>query len=209
MRFNLNYLASPLLLGTLVLSCSGYSIGQSTDDPVYVHPNQEVKVTGLPQMAATSASGDDVLAATVATVLMDPAVCCGADSALRDRVATSARMPLKQLGERVRGKHVLSDGTAITIEDRFWSGSVVRAEDIIAALLSNRPLLMDWKGHLYVLYGVTFDLNKHQSGPEERVVRRFLLVDSTKTGSAREIVWDRQKESLKDVDGVLELVVKK
>jgi hypothetical protein len=133
-----------------------------------VHPNQEVKVVALPSAVATSTSESAVLAASIATALMEPDVCCGRNSALEDRIPSARGLSLKELGERLRGKHYLDDGLPILIADQYWSGASVKAEDIISSLMTQHPLLMDWNGRLYVLYGAVFDEYIYFSGPTAR-----------------------------------------
>jgi hypothetical protein len=73
--------------------------------------------------------------------------------------------------------------------------------------MQKRALLMDWDGHIYALYGAVFDLNKHSSGMEERVIRSFLLLDTRYSDSRRFVKFDRQKDSWQKVQGFLELKV--
>jgi len=153
MQFKLHLPASTLLL--LVFSCSVNANGQSEGERYVFHANQELRVAPLPTVVADSTSESAVLAASVATAVMERDVCCGRNSALEDQVGT--KLSLRALGERLRGKHYLDNGSPILVADQYWSGASVNAENIIGSLMAQRPLLMDWNGHLYVLYGAVFD----------------------------------------------------
>lgn len=177
-------------------------------DSVYTTPNQQVQAP-VGSAVAESSGDSDVLAASVASVFGDKSICCGKGSALEDAVASADAGSLRKVGEKLSGKHYLPNGSAITIVDDYWSGSSVRAEDILASLMAQHPLIIDWDGHLYVLYGAVFDLNKHQSGMEERVIRSLLLVDTRYSGAKRYVTFDRQKDDFGKVDGVLSLSVRR
>ena len=178
----------------------------NTSDAISTIPNQRVTVD-VASYVATPDDPLDALQTTVATVLRDPTICCGKGSSLYARLSAADAASLPRVGERLRGKHSFPYGSAFTIEDHYWPRESVRAEDIIASLMQKRPLLMDWDGHIYALYGAVFDLNKHSSGIEERVVRSFLLLDTRYSDGRRFVKFDRQKDSWQKVRGFLEFKI--
>ena len=175
----------------------------NTSETISTIPNQRVTVE-VPSYVANAADPLDVLQYTVATVLRDPTICCGKGSALYARLSPMDAGSLPRVAERLRGKHTLPGGSLVVIEDRYWPRESIRAEDIIASLMLKRALLLDWDGHIYALYGAVFDLNKHSSGMEERVVRSFLLLDTRYSDGRRFVKFDRQKDSWQKVRGLLE-----
>jgi hypothetical protein len=174
---------------------------------VLVHPNQEVRVESLPTIVAESRDRSDVMVADVAMAVMDPAVCCGRKSALEDEPALSNGASLKEVGEKLRGKHYLDSGETIVVSDSYWPAASVNAESIVRSLAQQHPLLMDWDGHLYVIYGADFDEYSYSSGGFGDVIKKLLLVDARYSGKRRYVTFDRQTDDWGKVTGLLALTV--
>jgi len=202
-QFKLRLAASTLLL--ILISCGVNANGQSEGDTYVFHPNQEVRVASLPSTVADSTSDFAVLTASVAIAVMAPDVCCGRNSALEDQMVSG--LSLRELGERLRGKHYLNSGSPILVADQYWSGASVNAEKIVGTLMAHHPLLMDWDGHLYVLYGAVFDEYKYSSGANVHVIHKLLLVDTRFSDSRRHIFFDRQTDDWGKVAGLLSLAI--
>jgi hypothetical protein len=66
--------ASTLLLG-LIMACNKNAYGQP-DGAFVVHPDQELEVASMPSITASSSGAHAVLIASLATVIMQPDVCC-------------------------------------------------------------------------------------------------------------------------------------
>jgi len=203
-------LKSRLPLAVVLLVVLGVNAHGQLDQgqsPYVFHPNQEVRVASLPSVLADSTSDADVLAASVATAVMDRAICCDRNSALVDQLASITKFSLKELGEKVRGKQYLGSGSSIVVSDQYWSGSSVNAEAIVGSLLTQHPLLMVWSGHLYVVYGAVFDDYLYDSGANIRVIRKLLLIDTRFSDKRRYITFDRQTDDWNKVTGLLVLVI--
>lgn len=204
MRFRLRLPAATLLL--VLVSCLN-AVSQSEGDTYVFHPNLEVQIASLPSTVAASKGQSAVIVASVATVVMDPEVCCGRNSALEDEAASVNTLSLKELGEKVRGKHYLNSGASILVADQYWPGASVNAEVIVGSLTAQRPLLMDWGGHLYVLYGAVFDEYKYNSGVTMHNIRKLLLVDTRYADDRRYLAFDRQTDDWGKVAGLLTLTI--
>jgi hypothetical protein len=81
----------------------------------YYYPNQEVRISDLPSVTAKSRHAADVLVASAETVFRDKEVCCGKNSALEDRIQMTDPKSLTDIGDKLRGRQLLSDGA------RSWS----------------------------------------------------------------------------------------
>ena len=127
-------------------------------------------MASLPTITASSSGDHAMLVASLATVIMQSDVCCDRDSALEAQIP-SGNPSLRDLGEKLRGKHYLGTGLTIEVDDQYWSGAAVNVEDIIAALIGQRPLLLDWNGHLYVLSGVVFDEYVYSNGTTQHILK--------------------------------------
>lgn len=196
--------ATSFLLFGIILLISQFSFSQG--GTVTTAPFQKVEVI-VPYVLATTTTEADVLAATLATAVRDTTICCGKDSDLHDAVYAADARSLSRVGERLRGKYRHSDGSAFSLADKYWPGYAVRAEDIIASLSAQRPLIIRWDDRLCVLYGAVFDLNKYQDGTEVRVVRKFLLIDTRYAGDKRYVEFDRQKDDFGKMTEFLSLTI--
>jgi hypothetical protein len=144
--------------------------------------------------------------AALTIAVMDPDVCCGRNSALEDQAA-SAGTSLKELGEKLRGKHYLDGGLPFSVADQFWSGASVNAENIVSSLIEQHPLLMQWNDHVFVVYGAEFDEYKSSTGSSMHVIRKLLLVDTRFSDGRRCISFNRQTDDWSKVTGLLALTI--
>lgn len=176
--------------------------------PGYVfHPNQEVRVRDLPVQAALSTNTTAVLLAAVETILHDPEVCCGKDSALQDSLLSADPLSLKDVSAKLQGRHLLNDGRPIAIAAEYVAPDSLNPDQIISSLLKNRALLMEWKSRLYVLYGAVFDEKLYYSGQREYAVHKLLLLDVRFSDSRREVAFNREIDDWGKVQGLLTLSV--
>jgi len=191
----------------IFLSC--FAHGQESNPSVFL-PNQEVRVTNLPSLTAPSTSTAAVLATALETILHDKAVCCGKDSALEDAVVyagLSDPVSLKELSDKLQGKHLLSDGRSIVVTAEYAPQSSIGPGLMIGALLGQHALLIQWKSHLYVLYGAVFDETRYYSGQREYAVRKLFLLDPRFSDQRREVVFNRETDDWGKVQGLLTLTV--
>jgi hypothetical protein len=203
------HLAASTLFFIIIASCCLDANSQTDDRGPYVFlPNQEVRVVALPSTVAVSRSEADILTASVATAMLEGDVCCSRNSALEDRISSATGLSLRELGGKLRGRAYLDDGSPILVADQYWSGASIRADDIISSLMAQHPLLMDWSGHLYVLYGAVFDEYRYyESGTRVHVIRALSLVDTRFSDGRRYVSFNRQTDDLGKVTGLLALAV--
>jgi hypothetical protein len=123
------------------------------------------------------------------------------------RPGTSDGKSLKEAGEKLRGKHYLDSGETILVADQYWPGASVNPEGIIGSLIAQHPLLMDWDGHLYVLYGAVFDEYRYYDGRIDWVIKKLALVDTRFSDKRRYVSFDRQTDDWSKVSGLLALTI--
>lgn len=179
---------------------------QELSNGYVVHPDQEVQISSLPSVIASSKSDSDVMVASLATAVMDSAVCCGRNSALQDEVPSDGTS-LKELGYKLRGKHRLSSGESFNITDQYWTGASVNPPAIIGSLIAQRALIMDWNDHLYVVHGAVFDEYRYYDGRIAWVIKKLLLVDTRYSDKRRYASFDRQADDWGKVTGILALTI--
>ncbi len=209
--------ASTLLL-IIIMSCCVNTNSQDYYDSYVVHPNQEVRIAALPSTVAASTSKSDVLVASVATAVMERDVCCGRNSALEDQIiaasASTGKISLRELGEKLRGKHYLDNGASIFVADQYWPAApieqnAVKPGDIISLPDGPAPIA-DELGRP----ACTFCMESYStSAPTAtlatifRSIRTLLLIDTRFSGRRRYVSFNRQTDDWGKVTGVLALAI--
>lgn len=183
-----------MVASCLALCCLAY--GQAS------YPEQEIQVHDLPSLTARSTHASDVLAASLEIVFNDKGVCCGKNSALEDSVESCDPKSLKDIGSKLQGRHLLSDGRAVTVTAEYLTPDQVSAGHLIYMLSANRAPLMVWNSHLYIVNGMSYVESITDSGVYY-VTHKFFLQDTRFSDSRREVTFDRVTEDASKVQGLL------
>ena len=114
--------------------------------------------------------------------------------------------PLEQLSKVVTGEYVLDDGSKMRLEARYTVGAPANLDSIILSLRSRRPVLLVWKGHAYVLYGVVYDEYVSPTGHRIFDIRELKLVDPFYDDDERRLVsFVRDRDDVADIGGTFEV----
>lgn len=179
-----------------------------------VNVDQEIEVAGLPSIVSPSRHGTDVLISSLATIIHDPDICCGRDSALEDSVQRADAKSLQDVAAKLNGRHLLSDGRPIIVKSVFFPPEQANAAYLLNAFTQQYGLLMRWNSHTYVVHGMVYFWIAGAGDPEtgggnpQIVVHKFLLWDSRYSDSRRELVFNRDTDDLSKVQGFLFVQVK-
>ena len=197
--------AATCFLAVCISSGSAHGQVDSPSQKIY-SPHHEVRIGDLPSLIAASKEPAVVLATSVEMILRDKEVCCGKDSALEDSVERADPLSLKDVAEKLRGRHLLADGIPITITAEFQPAATVNAGELIAALMDKRALLMEWSSHLYVICGAIFsETIDPYSGVTSDAIDKLYLLDTRFSGSRRELSFSRETDDWGKVQGILML----
>ncbi len=165
---------------------------------------QEIHVSGLPVLTASSSDPSDVLRAALATILHKKSVCCGEDSALGADVAKADPGSLKDIAAKLQGRHLLSDGRPILVAAEYLEPAAITSSGLINALHAQQALLMDWDSHIYVCYGVTYRRDYDAStGAELNTILKFQLLDTHYSDSRRRVEFNRETDDWSKVQGMM------
>jgi hypothetical protein len=132
---------------------------------------------------------------------------CDSGSQLNTVIEANAASSLRILSEKIGGSSCASNGHAMRLNAVFTPNPEIRADGIVAAILHQRPLLMEWKGALYVIHGVIYDEHLHNSGKRDNVIRQLLLIDPRYSDQRRFASFDRQRDEFAQVNGITEIQV--
>ena len=181
----------------LALCCLAY--GQQV-----AYPEQEIRVNDLPALTARSPHAADVLATSLEILFNDKAVCCGKNSALEDSIESADPKSLKDIANKLQGRHLLSDGRAIMVTTEYLTPDEVNAGHLITMIRNQRAALMMWNSRVYVLSGVTYvGTVDYSTNATAYAVHKFLLQDVRFSDSRRAVTFDRLTEDASKVQGLL------
>jgi hypothetical protein len=184
-----------------VLALGGCAFGQVS------YPSLEVHVSDLPTLRARTEEPSDVLLTSLDTILRDREVCCGKNSALEDSLDRADPTSIKDIAEKLQGRHLLSDGRPIMVTAQYLAPDTIGADALINTLQAKHTLLMQWNSHLYVCYGVTYQRYYDADGAVMDTILTILLLDTRYSDARREVVFTRQTDDWSKVQGMLRLAV--
>jgi len=107
----------------------------------------------------------------------------------------------------LQGRHVLSDGRSVTVSAEYVPQNSITPDLMISALLKQHALLIEWRAHFYVLYGVVFDETRYDSGLAQYAVHKLLLRDPRFSDQRRDVEFNRETDDWAKVQGLLMLAV--
>ena len=171
------------------------------------YPEQEIHIDGLVPQTAKSKAASDVLATSVEIMVHDNGICCGKNSALGDSVEAADPKSLKDVASKLQGRHMLSDGRAITVTAEYLPADSVHSGELFTALAEKRAPLMMWNRHVYVVYGLTFKRTVNQDGGVMDAIHKFLLLDPRFSNEHQIVTFDRLTDDWGKVQGLLTLRV--
>ena len=173
-----------------------------------LNQDQEILVHNLPALTAHSQDQSETLLVSLETILHDKDVCCGTNSALRASVLSADPKSLKDIAERLGGRHLLSDGRPIKVMAEYVAPEAINSGHLISTMMNQQAPLIEWNFCLYVVHGVVYVWNASgdpTSGSMSKTtaIHKLLLWDTRFSDSRREVVFDRTTDNLSKVQGVL------
>jgi hypothetical protein len=122
-------------------------------------------------------------------------------------VDANAAAFLGALVTKVSGASCAVDGRKLRVTASFVPNGAIQANSVVASLNGGKPMLVEWRNALYVLYGVVYDEHVHYSGRQENVIRELLLIDARYSDKRRLVVFVREKDNFGQVEGVASVSV--
>lgn len=198
---------SSFLLAAAFIFAGGLAVSWRAQGQV-LNQDTEIVVHDLPSLTAHSQDPSDILLASLETVFHDQDVCCGKNSALRDSALAADAESLKDIPEKLKGRHLLSDGRPIKVTAEYVASDAISGGPLISMVLSDHAALIQWNSHLYVLHGVVYrwtESGDPTTGSMSRmtVIHKLLLWDARFSDSRRDVVFDRATDDLSKMRGLL------
>ena len=192
------FLSTTINVAILSMALNGFAHGQHTYNP------DGIRVSDLPKLMARTSEPSEVLMTSLDTILHDREVCCGKDSALEDSVQRADPASLQDVAAKLQGQHLLSDGRPIMVTAQYIAPNAIYGYGLIDTLQQKHAMLMMWKSHLYVLYGVNYveDYDPDSATGIDNVTK-LLLIDTRYSDTRRNVEFDRQTDDWSKVQGVV------
>jgi hypothetical protein len=143
----------------------------------------------------------------VAIVLSSSQVKCDSASQVESVIDANAESSLGTFVNKIRGASCTVDGRTMRVSALFSPNGAIKANDLIASIKLGKPLLMKWKGALYVLYGVVYDEHLFNSGRQDNVIRELLLIESPHQDKRRFVTFSPIKNDFGEIEGIASLSV--
>jgi len=111
------------------------------------------------------------------------------------------------LAQRISHDYVLPDGQKFRLSAQFSAGAPSQADPLIMAMRQNRPLMLIWRNHSYLLTGMTYDEYIAPTGNKMFMVTTLTLFDPEADEGKREQSFVRDRDNPDDLNGLLELFI--
>ncbi len=196
MAFGFAFFFSLLLVGRVAgqdIPLDGYPV---------VHPYQRVQISNLDNISSTDTSSPAIAKAALAIVISASKLKCEHDSQLESIADANAGASLQTLVAKIAGAACSANGRRFRVTASFVPNGAIQGNAIIASLKQGRPLLVEWRGMLYVLYGVVYDEHLYSSGRQDNIVRDLLLIDPRYSSERRFVQFQRAKDNFAEIEGI-------
>lgn len=119
------------------------------------------------------------------------------------------RLDLPALAQVINGDYQLGPKKGMKVVTRvFPAGAPIGAEDLIAAIRRNRPMIVFYRSHPYVAVAVDYDEYIGPNGARIWDARTVTLLDPTAGDEDhRRVIFDKSKDNVGDFTGAMEFVL--
>lgn len=114
---------------------------------------------------------------------------------------------ITDLAQRISHDYILDDGQKFSLAAQFSAGAPTQADFLIVSIRQNRPLMLFWRNHGYLLTGMTYDEYIAPTGNKMFMVKELRLFDPLGEEGKREQTFVRDRDNPNDLNGILELSV--
>lgn len=171
-----------------------------------LNQDTEIRVHGLPKLVAPSSDPVDILLTSLATIFHDKEVCCGKGAALEDSARKADPNSLKDIADRLNGRHLLSDGRPILVTAEYVPPDSMNSGKLIKAIMDQHAGLMQWNSNLYVLDGLVYVWlvsGDNSTASATTAIHKFLLRDTRYSDARGRVRFNRDKDDLSKIGGLL------
>jgi len=102
----------------------------------------------------------------------------------------------------------LSDSLPINVRVEYLPQSSLSARVLVNSLTDQKPMLIEWKSRVYVLYGAVYDETRiYDPDGWQFTIRKLLLLDVRFSDRRKEVEFNSETDDWKTIQGLLTLSV--
>ena len=110
----------------------------------------------------------------------------------------------ERLAQVVAGEYSRDDGSKVRVESRYVPG-LSTPDNLVASVTRGHPLLLIWRGHPYLVRGVTYVVAIAQDGEKVIEVHQILLADAC--APSEKVEFRAERDDPGEVQGMMEVSV--
>lgn len=113
--------------------------------------------------------------------------------------------PLEELAGFVDGEYLLDVGHKVRLKARYTKGAPTVPDDMIVSLREGSPWLFFWKGHPYLMIGLSYDEYVGPNNARIFQLKEIKLLDllTTEDDPKRQVSFVRGRDDAADIDGTM------
>ena len=102
----------------------------------------------------------------------------------------------------------MSDSLPINVRVEYLPQSSLSARVLVNSLTDQKPMLIEWKSRVYVLYGAVYDETRiYDPDGWQFTIRKLLLLDVRFSDRRKEVEFNSETDDWKTIQGLLTLSV--
>jgi hypothetical protein len=110
-----------------------------------------------------------------------------------------------ELAEKISHEYVLDDGRKFLLQAVYTAGPPVYIDPLVVAMREQRPLMLVWKSHAYVLTGITYDEYIGPNNSRILELKELRLADPA-TGEPASFL--RARDDPQEIKGLMDVTLK-
>lgn len=193
----------------LLLAVSAPADDKKQGPILLARPNQTVEIKGLKVPAPAQKCENFAWAAGVELMLRMQGVALDQKYWITKmeggELCIAQLRPMEELANIVNGEYVLDVGHKVKLATKYTNGAPTVLDDLIVSIREGSPFLFVWKGHPYVVYGMTYDEFIAQNNARIFMVKEIKLIDPLAAADdpQRLVSFVRGRDNLDDVNGTM------
>lgn len=110
-----------------------------------------------------------------------------------------------ELAERISHEYVLGDGRKFLLQAVYSTGPPVHIDPLVIAMREQRPLMLVWKSHAYVLTGITYD---EYIGPNNSRILELKELTLADPATGEPVSFLRARDDPQEINGMMDVTLK-
>jgi len=110
-----------------------------------------------------------------------------------------------ELADKISHEYVLDDGRRFLLQAAFVPGPPVYIDPLVIAMREQRPIMLIWKSHAYVLTGINYD---EYIGPNNSRILALKELKLADPATGESVIFLRERDDPQEINGTMDVMVK-